>query len=685
MQGLPEYDPYERGRWNRKDFEGYFITLAVGENPHQRVNRQNPPIRMEGLVIDIDDSLSNMDEFLEFIHKQIPRGIRPNWVARTHSGMGYRLFYEFSRHETIHTADYWARLASALVDELKVRTLPGKLDTCYREANHFYEIGRDWTQVQKEALPGVVFTSAREKMITKLRRSREAFGSAPKVSWPALMAHCKKQWPHAADWDNLQPGGRTIRAWDPAADNATSAHWFEDGVYCHSTGEHYTFSHPMFLGPDGVEACVEDRIRGALENIHYDGKVYWKLVQGNRWVDISRGEIKDVLEERGLSRRKVDEWTASELTQALNHLNEERLAGVASLFYRPPGVVEIKGQQFLNVSSLLPAVAVGGPSPEWGEGFPTIAEWLDNVMPEDCRVHHLMVLKHWWEGAVSLNPTQGLVTIVIGEPSIGKNWWFHGVLAVIAGRKPSDPEKWLKGEEIYNAEHGESPIWYLSDVEISSPWEARRFGGNLKKVVADGKMIVREMYRAPVPVEWKGRIFLAYNTDLDSLQALPDSGALFDKAAIYTLNDYKMDYYPSDEEIAEEVPAFLNWLSQMEIPEEWKDQRFGVKAYESEGAITLVPKNTYHEDRIELATKVVYRYLTENESSDMNRFRPSDVYDYMADPNVPAMSAAKSAFRDPSVLGRAMARLEHLTRKRSNGFTFYCTTQEGIDKMKEAL
>ena len=90
-------------------------------------------------------------------------------------------------------------------------------------------------------------------------------------------------------------------------------------------------------------------------------------------------------------------------------------------------------------------------------------------------------------------------------------------------------------------------------------------------------------YKGAIP--FVGRLMVTLNDDPVSLGILPDTDqSLLDKVLLLKTDDIEVDVADTEEEryaiIDRELPAFVRWISDLEIPERLgKDSQFGMKAF----------------------------------------------------------------------------------------------------------
>lgn len=658
---LPDYKSREEKKvWTRTDFEGYFLSLNIAENPGLRPSKANPVTHMSGLIIDIDHCGHDMPTMLKRISKDIEPIYHPSWVSRSASGHGYHLMYEWPTTQPIPSDKLFEHFVKAFVSDAKLNGLPGDVDIKgSSNPTQFFEIGREWTEMREAPTADTTLVKARYSAYKMIKTGMDFGRGLPISMTKAREILSDKYGLCGIDWNEFAVGYRCHRFWDAAADNVGGVVVYENGIYAWTTGEFLRWSDPLLIGPEATEDAEDEFLHAAVEGIWFEGREYWHELSTG-WVPDNVEATKRKLKIRGLAGACRQGETISQVDRALYLLHELRLEGVGPMMYKPEGLVTgLDGGRFLNTSTVKAyQVATSGPAPAWGKGFPIIADYFDNVWNAEDKKQMLYWIKHAWTCGHTFRPYRGLGVLLLGPKGVGKNWLVLGVISQLLGGA-CDPGPWLTGSDpLFNGSYVGSPLWYVSDVPkiTKDRHQHKTFGSNLKKVLADDTLNVRNMRQNPYNMVWHGRVIVACNTDPESLQSLPNTGALYDKMSVFELNNYKLPYYPTNEEIQEnELEAFAKFLQGLEIPEEVRDQRYGLKPYINAAAEELVQADDFHCHREVTARRLVVEFC---KATDALVFTPTDLLEVAAAFPAGFAETVRKTFGTSVFLGRTLTLLK---------------------------
>ncbi len=395
----------------------------------------------------------------------------------------------------------------------------------------------------------------------------------------AVAAEVERRWP--GRWTGtFAVGAMGIRFWDPMAALDTGAWIRETGVQAFS-GEARFMPWAEILGQEFVTKFERDRIGGATDGIYFDGKGYWLRNPKGKWQDYNVENLRLYLRSRGL-RAVSRPGEMSEIDRAVvNIAFQSRITGAFPFLYRNEDLVTIDDDDYLNVLRLRIVIADSGRR-EWGSGFPWIAQYLDQIFPDDVqRDVFIGWLGHFYRSASAGKLRKGQAMFIAGPPGIGKTFLSQRLVGGLMGGF-AEATNFLLGRTEFNAEMFIKPVWAIDDGSAQA--EARGhelYSQIVKKVVANYTLTYRKMYNNPITLPWEGRIVVTLNDDPESIAMLPNVEAsmlekvIFLKAAQTTVN-----FDGAEEAVRAELPCFASFLRDHKLPAHLVgDYRYGVKAY----------------------------------------------------------------------------------------------------------
>ena len=560
-----------------------FISAVVGAQPSLRVGESNPPSSMVGLILDYDaDPGANP---AEMILANAPSDLRPAWVARTYSG-NCRVIYKFEAAIPLFTPEVAKEFLKRASRELKLRKLlPGFEQEAMLDLSKHYEIGEDWQPVGtgESFLP----TSLLLAWISDASRKHKWENEGAAIPMEMLRAEGEKRfpgrWPNG--WAAFDVSARGPRFWDAESTDNTSVIVRETGCQFFSDGGGWMTWEAIF-GTDFVRLWSSNRKGNAIKDIWYDGKHYWRKLKNGEWSYSNRGDLELHLRVHcGLSGKAPKPGQASEVEEALYDVQTINHVKKAMPFvFRPDGQLIYNGKRYLNISTVRPISPVDTEG-EWGVGFPWLAEYFEALFdPIDQLDYFLAWLKHFYLGALTRAPQRGLALFIAGPVGAGKTVLNKAILGQLFGGR-QDAGRYLIGKDQFNDALFSAAVWNVDDEVSNDDYRQRAvFTQMVKKVIANDSFTYRAMYTGGEDLEWIGRPIITMNDDPESLQMLPETERnILDKVNILKVKKPGMSTWPTDKEIAAELPYLAAFLRDWSYPAHTLpptgDVRFGVVSY----------------------------------------------------------------------------------------------------------
>ena len=247
-------------------------------------------------------------------------------------------------------------------------------------------------------------------------------------------------------------------------------------------------------------------------------------------------------------------------------------------------------QGFPHIHRYLTALFVKGQTTynSWAEaGYPLHnADKSPRALLYDPQLVHLISwLSHfyWYAARQAENPQPGTVLILAGPTGVGKSFFATELLGTLMGGWDYADKMYIEGSR-FNDGTVKKPVHIIDDkLGAKSQRERLKFTEALKVVAANGRVRCEAKFGSAVEgLPWPGRVVILSNVDSQSLSVLPDLDmSTRDKFTMLRLGGAKYPFGSTDENqrwLAEELPAFARFLLGWHIPDEIRDDRFGVKA-----------------------------------------------------------------------------------------------------------
>lgn len=559
-----------------------FVSLFSGMNPAARVNADNPPAFLHGIAADYDTPVTG--EQRQKLLGKMP--FKPSLVSTSFSG-GTHAYWEFEKPIPLMGDPKYTRdLLSCAARELGLANAFGALDrNAYYSPSQYYHIGWDlqdgggdpireellWLWVE-EASAKANWSTAGEEV--PLERVAEEVGKRFPGRWKG----------------EFVLGARGVRFWDLEADNSTAAVVKPTGMLC------WTGPVPFMKWSDifGPAFCTERRAEGegrAIKEGYFISNSFWfKSPMGEDgkrvecWTCYNRNNAESLLADRyGLATNGGKRGEQSQVKRVIGAIiNHKSLCGVLPCLYNPDTTVEYDGRYYLNISTAKAMqYAETDHAPAWGEGFPWIAGFLENLLDDEQRDYFLSWLSRAYKGAVDHAPLRGQAIYIAGRSGAGKNLLSERIIGPLLGGR-QEAVDYLTGATKFNRELFASGVWCIDDATPLADAKAHRhYSAMLKRMVANSTFMFEAKFVDAVKVPWMGRLVVTCNDDPESLRILPQVDINnTDKLMFFHTSAEPLADKDPEPKIARELPAFAAYLYHYEIPEHCRGgSRFGVKGY----------------------------------------------------------------------------------------------------------
>ncbi len=581
-----------QGYKNKQEYKTYcaktdthdrFISGIIGQLAVQRVRKDNPPARQVAIVADYDTK-GFSDKFIKNAIEKMGERNAPNFISRSFSG-GIRAVWLLQEALPLaNDANLAKRLLEIEMEELCLDGIFGPIDKgAFLNPSQYYHQGWGWQACNPTPI-------SRERSRLWLAEAIEKATDRTQGSIPIerIAEAVKERFP--GRWrGEFSVGARGKRFWDKEADNDSAAIVTPEGMVCFTGGKPF-MSWASIFGPDFTKEWEEDSMGKALCDIYFCADKFYVFCERSatgtlvqEWQRMNRQSVESLLQSKyGLRKRTNRDEEVSEVARAVGLIIEQNsVNGVAPVLYQTERVLTLKGKSILNTSftQVLPPDLTKGK--EWGDGFPWIAAFLEQLLPDDeARQHFLCEWSYAYANAYRHAPRNGHILFVAGEAGTGKNFLSEVLFGPTLGGF-TDASEFLLGQAKFNEHLFDAGAWVCNDSVASFDYKARRtFAANLKKQAANQEHVCEGKFKSAVALPWQGRVLITLNTDPFSLELLPQTDASNkDKMAFFRTSDVRLLDPDAASKARAELPALCAYLLNFSIPEEMRDPRWGVVAY----------------------------------------------------------------------------------------------------------
>ncbi len=312
---------------------------------------------------------------------------------------------------------------------------------------------------------------------------------------------------------------------------------------------------------------------------------YWKCDERGSWISFDQSRIRRHLKAAGLSPQKPDGCLLSPLDEELTVIEDQfNVAYAGPLAGYTSGIHNIQEKQILVTQSPTIIHPVAG---DWS----TLRALLKGLFADEGH-DQLPYLYGWlkvgFEALSQHRRRPGQVLALCGPKDCGKSL-FQNLITKILGGRSAKPYQFMTGGTTFNADLFEAEHLMIEDDHSSTDIRARRnFGGQIKEFTVNEFQRCHPKGRQAIILSPLWRVSITVNNEPENLMVLPPlDESLVDK--LMMLRAYKrampMPTDTNEERAAflatlhSELPAFLDFLTKWEIPQDLRSSRFGVTHY----------------------------------------------------------------------------------------------------------
>jgi hypothetical protein len=333
-----------------------------------------------------------------------------------------------------------------------------------------------------------------------------------------------------------------------------------------------------------------------------DGKFWWENTRGE-WIGRPPADFKLKLKAEGCNTSVMDGEKMSALERRFLLVSAENGVDYAGLISGwKPGYYERDGTRYL-INREIPPLSLADDFVSLRRSAPTLARLISGLFngydddDHTVKVRQSDLILGWWRHAyINYNERdgdmglRGLALVLAGDAGCGKTL-LKEFIRLSLGGKEAQPYRWFTGQEQFNGNLMQSPLWTVDDEQADTGIKARNhFGAKIKLCVANAGVPFRAMQRDELTLYPFRRIIVCVNREPERLMVLPPLVSdVVDKMLVLKCYNNKLAAglrRKSDHEKAlffqqavKELPHFLFWLVNVwKVPGHMAG-RFGVPHY----------------------------------------------------------------------------------------------------------
>jgi hypothetical protein len=313
--------------------------------------------------------------------------------------------------------------------------------------------------------------------------------------------------------------------------------------------------------------------------LHFDMRAgsYWLPLPSGEYIPLDTGQAKLHLRAAGLD---PDAWVKglNEVEIALYTAQRERHCHYAGPLagWQPGAFATGDGRKCLVTSG--PRI----PNAKAGK-WPFIERFVGELLGGEQGLHFGLWLARAREALAARSFRPGQLVALAGPSGCGKSL-LQSIVTESFGGRCASPYLYMVGETTFNADLAQAEHWSIEDRASSTDIRTRRkFGASLKEAVVNRDLQVHAKGRQAIVLPTFRRVTLSTNDEPENLMILPPlDESIVDKVNLYhcgvaAVGDDRARTWGT---IQKELPAFLHECASLKTPAKWKDDRYGLRAYQ---------------------------------------------------------------------------------------------------------
>jgi hypothetical protein len=298
-----------------------------------------------------------------------------------------------------------------------------------------------------------------------------------------------------------------------------------------------------------------------------------------RWMNLTEAQYRRKLKSVGFNPKPSKGSYASEVDDMMElSINTKDVEYAGGMSGYKEGFYEDCGYRFLVTS------APNLPEPKPGE-WPMLESIMGQLFNDYEQYVHAW-LKIAYEALAAGRRRPGQVLVMCGPHGCGKSL-FQNLITIMLGGRTGKPYQFMTGNTDFNGDLFAAEHLMIEDEVASTDLRSRRhFGAMIKNFTVNEEQRCHPKNKQGFMCRPQWRISISLNDEPENLMILPPlDGSIEDKMII--LRVYKaempMPTITMDQRTAfwdglkAEIPAFLHYLLNWEVPEDMRCERYGVK------------------------------------------------------------------------------------------------------------
>ena len=321
------------------------------------------------------------------------------------------------------------------------------------------------------------------------------------------------------------------------------------------------------------------------------------------YVPYTKTTLKLILKSWGLRGRTHDDELLSPIDALIADVSygksvsyAGRLAGIKV------GCYQMNGKRVLVTSDPVILEAKEGQFPM----IESVVGQLFNGGEIDQRPYVYGWLKMGRKAVLEAFPMPGQALVLAGPRNAGKNL-FQDIITEALGGRAEKPYRYMVGKSEFNGDlFGAEHLCIADEVPFFDMPSRRVFGSKIKDMCVNSLQSCHGKHKEALTLYPIWRLTISVNDEPENLIMLPPlEESIEDKIMLLKVGKAKMpmnsdcprsrvDFWKG---LRAEIPGFIHFVEKYEIPEEYKESRFGIRAFQHPDLVEILTEMT-HENRL---------------------------------------------------------------------------------------
>jgi hypothetical protein len=375
--------------------------------------------------------------------------------------------------------------------------------------------------------------------------------------------------------------------------------------------------------------------KGIVEAYYDSGRrCYWTTNSRGSWMEINEQSLRRLLKKSGFCAICREGERLSEVDQRLSEIQlEHDVAYAGPLAGHRSGVFECYGNRILVTTS--PNLTEPKPG-DW----PTLSRFLENILvggPHDQRCYLYGWLKLSYEALRAERLRPAPVMGIAGPRNSGKSL-LQNLFTIIFGDRVAKPYRYMSGHTDFNGELFGAEHLMVEDEAPSTDLRSRRaLGAHIKAFTVNQTQSCHVKNRQALTLAPFWRVSISVNDEPENLMILPpisdaENDSLGDKIILLRANLAEMPM-PTEtleqrehfwQTLVSELPAFLHFLLEWEMPQGIRHPRYGMKTWHHPELLVALDALAPETRLLSLIDEVLFTDREDNDGHFIARSRAKD-------------------------------------------------------------